>query len=90
LRDARVVLIDNDAVVLARLRALVAHGDPGVTAIEGDVREAPVILDAVGAAVDLARPACLVMGAFLHFFPPDAARDLVAGYAAAVAPGQRA
>jgi O-methyltransferase involved in polyketide biosynthesis len=85
--DARVVLIDNDAVVLAHLRALAAHGDPGVTVIEGDVREVPAILDAVGAAIDLTRPACLVMGALLHFFPPDAARDLVVSYVAALAPG---
>lgn len=84
---ARVVLIDNDAVVLAHLRALAAHGDPGVTVIEGDVREVALIQDAVGAAIDLTRPACLLMGALLHFFPPDAARDLVAGYVAALAPG---
>ena len=32
-------------------------------------------------------PACLLMGALLHFFPPDAARDLVAGYVTALAPG---
>jgi O-methyltransferase involved in polyketide biosynthesis len=85
--DARVVLVDTDAVVLARLRALVAHGDPGVTVIDGDVREVTAILDAVGAAVDLTRPACLLMGALLHFFPPDAARDLVASYTAALASG---
>jgi hypothetical protein len=28
-----------------------------------------------------------VMGALLHFFKPEAARDLVAGYVAALAPG---
>ena len=85
--DARIVLIDNDAVVLAHLRALAAHGDPGVTAIEGDVREVAATLDAVSAGVDRSRPVCLLMGALLHFFPPDAARDLVSGYVAALAPG---
>ena len=84
---ARVVLVDNDAVVLAHLRALSAHGDPGVTVIEGDVRDVSAILDVAGAAVDLTRPVCLLMGALLHFFPPDAARDLVAGYVSALAPG---
>ncbi|MCW2932134.1 MAG: hypothetical protein JWM19_3096 [Actinomycetia bacterium] len=85
--ESRVAYVDNDAVVLAHLRALAAHGNPGVTVIEGDVRETAVILEAVGAAVDLSRPACLLMGALLHFFPAQAARELVAGYAAALAPG---
>jgi hypothetical protein len=58
-----------------------------VTVIEGDVRETAVILSQVGAGIDLTRPACLLMGALLHFFPADAARELVAGYVAAHAPG---
>ena len=85
--DARVAYIDFDPVVVAHLRALAAHGNPGVTVVEGDAREIAVILDAIGDAIDLTEPACLLMGALLHFFPPDAARDLVAGYAAALAPG---
>ena len=85
--DAAVVYIDTDAVVLAHLRALAAHGNPGVTVVDGDAREIAVILDAIGNAIDLTQPACLLMGALLHFFRPDAARDLVAGYAAALAPG---
>jgi O-methyltransferase involved in polyketide biosynthesis len=85
--DSRVAYVDNDAVVLARLRALAAHGNPGVTVVEGDVRETAAILDAVSAGVDLARPACLLMGALLHFFPAQAAGDLVAAYTAALAPG---
>jgi hypothetical protein len=85
--NALVAYLDNDAVVLAHLRALAAHGNPGVTVIDGDAREVALMLDAIGAAIDLTQPACLLMGALLHFFPADAARDLVAGYAAALAPG---
>jgi O-methyltransferase involved in polyketide biosynthesis len=85
--DARVVYLDNDAVVLSHLRALVAKGDPGVTVVDGDVREVAAILDGAAAGVDLSAPACLLMGYLLHFFPPDAARDLVARYVAALAPG---
>lgn len=85
--DARVAYVDIDAVVLSHLRALVAHGNPGVTVVDGDVREVAVILNAIRGGIDLAEPACLSMGALLHFFPPDAARDLVASYAAALAPG---
>jgi O-methyltransferase involved in polyketide biosynthesis len=84
---ARVAYIDNDAVVLSHLRALAAKGDPGVTVVDGDVREAAAVLDAVAAGIDLSAPACLLMGFLLHFFAPDAARDLVARYVAALAPG---
>ena len=85
--EPRVAYVDNDAVVLAHLRALAAHGNPGVTVVEGDVREVAATLDAVSAGIDLSRPVCLLMGALLHFFPAAAARDLVAGYVAALAPG---
>ena len=84
---AHVAYVDIDAIVLAHLRALAAQGNPDVTVIDGDVREVAVILDAIGPGIDLTRPACLSMGALLHFFPPDDARDLVARYAAALAPG---
>ena len=85
--DARVAYLDNDVVVLSHLRALAAKAGPGVTVVDGDVREAVAILDAVAAGIDLSAPACLLMGFLLHFFPPDAARDLVARYVAALTPG---
>lgn len=83
----RVAYIDNDAVVLNHLRALAAKDDPGVIVVDGDLSEASTILDAVAAGIDLSEPACLLMGFVLHFFPPDDARDLVARYVAALAPG---
>src|SRR6266700_6795081 len=46
---ARVAYVDNDAVVLTHLRALAAKGDPGVTVVDGDVREADAILGAAAA-----------------------------------------
>jgi O-methyltransferase involved in polyketide biosynthesis len=85
--DARVAYLDNDVVVLSHLRALTAKGNPGVTVVDGDVREVATILDAVAAGTDPSAPACLLMGFLLHFFAPDAARDLVARYVAALAPG---
>jgi O-methyltransferase involved in polyketide biosynthesis len=83
----RVAYVDNDPVVLAHQRALAAHGNPGVIVVDGDVRETDTILDAVAAGVDLSAPACLMMGFLLHFFAPDAARELVATYVRALAPG---
>ena len=50
---ARVAYLDNDAVVLSHLRALAAKGNPGVTVVDGDVREVTAILDAVAAGIDL-------------------------------------
>jgi O-methyltransferase involved in polyketide biosynthesis len=85
--DARVAYIDNDVVVLTHRRALAPKGEAGVTAVDGDVREPAVILDAVAAGIDLGAPACLVLGFLLHFFAPDDARALVADYVAALAPG---
>lgn len=85
--DARVVYVDNDPVVLSHLRARLAKGSPGVTVVDGDVREAAVILDAVRTGIDLSAPACLLMGSLLHFFEPEAARELVARYVAVLAPG---
>ncbi len=87
IRGPRVAYVDNDAVVLAHLRALAAHGNSGVTAIESDVREVAATLEAVSAAVDQSQPACLLMGALLHFFPAAGARDLVASYVGSLAPG---
>ena len=84
---AHIAYVDIDAVVLTHLRALAAQGNPGVTVIDGDVREVDVILGAISAGLDLSQPVCLLMGALLHFFPADAARDLVAAYLPALAPG---
>ncbi len=84
---ATVAYVDNDPVVLSHLLALVAKGNPGVTVVDGDIRETDKTLAAVAAGIDLSAPACMLMGYLLHFFPADAARDLVAGYVAALAPG---
>lgn len=84
---ARVAYVDNDPVVLGHLNALLAKGDPGITVVAGDVREPAAILAAVADGIDLSRPACLVMGYLLHFCAPQTARDLVASYVSALAPG---
>ena len=79
--------IDNDPVVLTHLRALAEHGNPNVTVVDGDVREPAEIVVAIQDDIDFEAPACLMMGYLLHFFAPDAARDLVASYVAKLAPG---
>jgi O-methyltransferase involved in polyketide biosynthesis len=83
----RVVYVDNDPVVLAHLNALAATGNPGVTVVNGDIREPDTVLPAVAKGVDLTRPACVVMGSLLHFFAPETGRDLVARYTGSLAAG---
>jgi len=41
----------------------------------------------LGAGLELAEPACVVLGCVLHFVPPDTARRTVAAFAGAMAPG---
>ena len=83
----RVVYVDNDPVVLSHLNALAAVGNPGVTVVDGDVREPDTILPAVAQGIDLDKPACLIMGSLLHFSAPETARELVARYTAPLAAG---
>jgi O-methyltransferase involved in polyketide biosynthesis len=82
---ARVAYVDTDPVVLSHLRGLPSQ--EGLTVIKGDVREVDTVLGAAAEGLDLTAPACLIMAALLHFFPAEASRDLVARYAAAMAPG---
>jgi hypothetical protein len=85
--DARVAYVDNDAVAVSHLEALVAKRTPGVTVTDGDVGDPDATLGAVYAGLDPAAPTCLIMGLLLHFRDPDTARSLVARYSAALAPG---
>jgi O-methyltransferase involved in polyketide biosynthesis len=87
LPDARVAYVDNDPIVISHLDALLVHGNQGVIAVDHDVRDVPGVIARVAADIDLDAPACLIMGALLHFFDVPSARDLVAGYAEALAPG---
>jgi hypothetical protein len=70
--EARVVYVDNDPVVLAHSRALMASSAEGRTAyIHGDVRDPGSILSApeLTETLDLGRPVVLSMVALLHFVP---------------------
>jgi hypothetical protein len=69
--DARVVYVDNDAMVVTHSRALLA-GDNTV-AILADLREPEVILGhpEVRELIDLEQPVALLLLAILHFIPDD-------------------
>jgi hypothetical protein len=72
---ARVVYVDNDPIVLAHARALLASSPQGRTAyLEADLHRPTDILTSpvLTATLDLSRPVALSLVAILHFFP-DAA-----------------
>jgi hypothetical protein len=69
--EARVVYVDNDAMVVTHSRALLA-GDNTV-AIQADLREPESILahPEVRQLIDFDRPVALLLVAILHFVPDD-------------------
>ena len=84
---ARVAYVDNDPVVLAHARALLAG--EGVTAVAADLRDPAAVLadKALRAVIDPAQPAGVILGAVLHFLDAGTARTVAGGYAELIAPG---
>ena len=70
--DARVVYVDNDPIVLAHARALMAgHGRGATTIIEADLRNPGAILahpDLVR-VIDFSQPVAILLVAILHLLP---------------------
>ncbi|MGC5015192.1 SAM-dependent methyltransferase [Streptosporangium sp. DT93] len=90
---ARVAYVDNDPVVLAHGRALLASSEEGMTTvIEADLRDPDRILshpDVTG-VIDFTRPVALVLVGVLHFITDEEnPHELVERYKAAVPPGSR-
>jgi len=72
--ESRVVYVDNDPIVLAHARALMASHPAGKTAfIQGDIREPEKILasPAVRETLDLGQPVALMLIAILMLFGDD-------------------
>jgi O-methyltransferase involved in polyketide biosynthesis len=85
-----VAYVDHDQVAVRHSRALLAQGRDGVVAVQADMRDPGAILEHKeirGAGLDLAAPVCVILACVLHFVPADEARDIVAGFTAALAPG---
>ena len=67
---------------MSHLNGLPTRERAGQSVVDGDARDTDRILDAVAAGIDRSAPACLIMAAFLHFFPVETGQDLVARYTA--------
>lgn len=67
--DARVVYLDNDPVVTAHNRALLANNKSGVFALHGDIRYPFDIVEsaALRQIIDFSRPVAALFVAVLHF-----------------------
>jgi O-methyltransferase involved in polyketide biosynthesis len=88
---ATVVYVDNDPVVINHLWALACTADPHahVEAIAADLAAPATVLRQVREAglIHLDQPVCLILAMVLHFMDAPTARDLVAAYTGALAPG---
>ncbi len=66
-REARVVYVDNDPIVLAHARALLTSGPAGQTSyIEADLRDTGKILAAAAETLDFSRPVAIMLMAILQ------------------------
>ncbi len=89
--EARVVCVDNDPVVLAHSRALLARRPHGrATVLAGDLRDPEALLSdkLLLDVLDFSRPVVVLMAAVLHFVPDsDDPAGIVARFRDAMAPG---
>jgi O-methyltransferase involved in polyketide biosynthesis len=89
--DTRVAYVDNDPIVMAHARALLASHPRGQTAyIQADLHDPDAILKhpSVRATLDFGQPVALVLMAVLHFFPAqDNPESIVSTLLAALPPG---
>jgi hypothetical protein len=87
--DARVVYVDNDPIVLAHGRALLAEDDR-TAVITADIRDPRDVLESasVGRLIDLDQPVGVLLVAMLHHLRDDEdPKGLVDAYMAACPPG---
>src|SRR5262249_58565975 len=89
LPGARVAYVDNDPMVIAHIRALLASDD-GIAAVEGDLRDPEAILAApeLAAVIDIRQPVCVLLVSVLHFVDEQTARKVAAGFMRPVPAGR--
>jgi hypothetical protein len=86
---SRVVYVDNDPIVLAHARALLASSPEGATAyLDADVRDTGRLLEEAAGTLDFGQPVALMMLGVLHCIPDeDDPHAIVARLLAAVPAG---
>jgi O-methyltransferase involved in polyketide biosynthesis len=87
--ESRVVYVDNDPIVLAHARALLAE-NADVVAVDADMRQPGALLahPDVRAHLDFSQPVAILLLGVLHFVPDDdEAARIAAGFRSALGPG---
>lgn len=88
--DTQVVYVDNDPVVLAHARALLAHHNDNVAVVEGDLRLPGAILNHLDMTrlIDFTEPVAVLFASVLHFATDeDNPARIVAAFRDRMAPG---
>jgi S-adenosyl methyltransferase len=68
--ESRIVYVDNDPIVLAHARALLASSPQGVTAyLDADLRDTGEILKAAASTLDFGEPVAVMLLGILHCVP---------------------
>ena len=69
-RNARIVYVDNDPMVLAHARALLTSSPEGATAyVEADIRDTDKVLAAAAETLDLGKPVAVMALMVLQYIP---------------------
>jgi S-adenosyl methyltransferase len=87
--ESRIVYVDNDPIVIAHARAMLASSREGATAyLSADIRDPESILEQAAKTVDLDRPVAVILLGVLYMIPDaDRPYDKVAAYLDAAAAG---
>jgi hypothetical protein len=88
---ARAVYTGSDPYAITYTAALLAEGDPGVAAVNGDFwSPRPWLKDpALTGLLDFGRPVCVVARMIMHFIPPGEAANVIAELTEPLAAGSR-
>jgi hypothetical protein len=85
-RSCRVVLVDNDPIVLSHARArLRSSAEGAISYLHADARDTAVIMDGAGEILDFAKPVAVIMIDILNFL--EDATEVLARLIAAVPAG---
>lgn len=89
---AAVVYVDNDPLVVRRVKAVVAADGPGMAVCKRDAAAPASVLadEELLEVIDLEQPVALIFGATLSAMSAEVARAAVAGFAEALVPGSAA
>jgi len=69
-KDARIVYVDNDPIVLSHAQALLSSTPEGACEyLDADARDTERILEHAGRTLDFGKPVAVTMLAILHFIP---------------------